>query len=265
MLCKLFTLILAVLISAPLLNAQQDGGVSYGVKTIVIDPGHGGKDPGCVRGRVYEKDIVLSVAQKLGRMIQDSLPGIKVIFTRSDDTFVELSERAAVANLNNADLFISIHINATKATQAHGAETFIMGMDKSEENMEVCQLENSVITLESDYSTRYDGFDPTAPESYIIFSLLQNAHVEQSLILAEEVQKAYAANGPVTHDRGVRQAGFVVLWRCTTPAILTELGFLSNSGDYAILSNPKQHQRLASDIFTAVKTYCERFTSSDNA
>jgi len=256
---KRITLILfLILISAACITAQTQESASYQLKTVVIDPGHGGKDPGCMKGKVYEKDIVLSVALKLGRMIQDSLPGVNVVYTRTDDTFVELSARAGIANRDKADLFISIHINATGSTQAHGTETFIMGMNMSEDNMEVCQLENSVITLESDYSTKYEGFNPSVPESYIIFSLLQNAHMEQSLILAENLQKSYS-KGPITHSRGVRQAGFVVLWKCTMPSILTELGFLSNPGDYKILSDSKQHYRLAGNIFNAVKAYRNKF------
>jgi len=251
-------LLFMIVLSSSVLCARGQDFSSYQLRTIVIDPGHGGKDPGCLRGHVYEKDIVLSVALKLGKMIQDSLPGINVIYTRSSDTFVELSKRAEIANRNKADLFISIHINATRSSQAHGTETFIMGMNMSEDNMEVCRLENSVITLESDYSAKYEGFDPSVPESYIIFSLLQNAHMEQSLILADELQKSYA-KGPLTHSRGVRQAGFVVLWKCTMPSILTELGFLSNPGDFKILSEPKQHYRLAKNIFGAVKMYHDRF------
>jgi len=255
---RITLILLFMLMSATCITAQTQESASYHLKTIVIDPGHGGKDPGCLKGTVYEKNIVLSVALKLGKMIQDSLPGVHVVYTRSDDTFVELSTRAEIANRNKADLFISIHINATRSTQAHGTETFIMGMDMSEDNMEVCQLENSVITLENDYSTRYEGFAPSVPESYIIFSLLQNAHMEQSLILAEYLQKSYS-KGPVTHSRGVRQAGFVVLWKCTMPSILTELGFLSNPEDYRILSDSKQHGRLAGNIFNAVKAYRDKF------
>jgi len=251
-------ILLFMLISAACITAQAQEPVSYQLKTIVIDPGHGGRDPGCLRGKVYEKNIVLSVALKLGKMIQDSLPGVRVVYTRSDDTFVELSTRAEIANRNKADLFISIHINATKSAQANGTETFIMGMNMSEDNMEVCQLENSVITLENDYSTRYEGFNPSVPESYIIFSLLQNAHMEQSLILAEYLQKSYS-KGPITHSRGVRQAGFVVLWKCTMPSILTELGFLSNPSDYNILSDSRQHCRMARNIFNAVKAYRDKF------
>lgn len=258
---RLLLISLLSLLASTYLSAQDQDFSSFQLKTIVIDPGHGGKDPGCLKGQVYEKDIVLSVALKLGKMIQDSLPGVNVIYTRSSDTFVELSKRAEIANRNKADLFISIHINATRSSQAHGTETFIMGMNMSEDNMEVCQLENSVITLESDYSTRYEGFDPSVPESYIIFSLLQNAHMEQSLVLAESLQKSYL-KGPVTNSRGVRQAGFVVLWKCTMPAILTELGFLSNPGDFKILSDSKQHYRLARNIFRAVKSYRDRFETN---
>jgi len=224
------------------------------VRTVVIDPGHGGKDPGCVRNGIYEKDIVLSVGLKLGKMIQDSLSDVKVIYTRSSDQFVELQERADIANRNDADLFISIHINATKSSSPQGSETFCMGLNMSEDNMEVCQMENSVITLEDNYSSKYEGFDPNSPESYIIFSLLQNSHLEQSLKLAEGIQKM-SEIGPLKHSRGVRQAGFVVLWRCTAPAVLTELGFLTNDSDFKILSDKRNHSALAGNIFKAIKMY----------
>lgn len=244
----------------------QESGASLKLKTVVIDPGHGGKDPGCIRGGVYEKDIVLSIALKLGKMIQDSLPGVKVIYTRSDDRFIELQERAGIANRNNADLFLSIHINANRSSSPHGSETFCMGLNMSDENMEVCQMENSVITLEDDYSSKYEGFDPKSPESYIIFSLLQNAHLEQSLKFAENIQKI-SAGGPVSNNRGVRQAGFVVLWRCTSPAVLTELGFLTNDEDFKILSNKRYHSALAGNLFKAVRMYrdCYEFSSEPTA
>lgn len=239
----------------------QERGSSLRLKTVVIDPGHGGKDPGCVRNGIYEKDIVLSVGLKLGKMIQDSLPGINVIYTRSTDRFVELQERADVANKNKADLFLSIHVNANKSSSPHGSETFCMGLNMSEDNLEVCQMENSVITLEDDYSSKYEGFDPQSPESYIIFSLLQNSHLEQSLKFAENIQKM-SCNGPVSRSRGVLQAGFVVLWRCTSPAVLTELGFLTNDGDYSILSNKKYHNALARNLFRAIKSYRDTYEYS---
>lgn len=238
------------------LQITYASGEQYKMKTVVIDPGHGGKDPGCMRNGIMEKDIVLSVGLKLGRMIQDSLPDLKVIYTRNSDKFVSLQDRAGLANSNHADLFLSIHVNATKSSQPKGSETFCMGLNMSEDNMEVCQQENSVITLEDDYTSKYEGFDPKSPESYIIFSLLQNSNLEQSLRLAENIQKMQTT-GPITNNRGVKQAGFVVLWKCSAPATLTELGFLTNDADFRILSDSRKHKSLAYNLFKAVKLYKE--------
>lgn len=228
------------------------------LKTVVIDAGHGGKDPGTIKGNVQEKNITLSVAKILGNKIKDRYPDVKVIYTRSTDKFVPLDERAAIANRNHADLFISIHVNATKSSAARGTETFVMGLDKSNSNMEVCQLENSVLTLEDGYNSKYSGFDPNNPESYIIFSLLQNAHLEQSLIMAEAVQNELK-KGPITHNRGVKQAPFLVLWKCTMPSILVELGFLSNPTDYKALTGKQTQVQFANAIFKAFEAYKKQY------
>ena len=224
------------------------------LNTVVIDPGHGGKDPGTLNGKVYEKDIVLSVALKLGEMIKTNYPEVKVIYTRSTDTYLTLNQRTTIANKNNADLFISIHINGSKSSSAKGVESFVMGMDKGNANMEVCQLENSVITLEDDYSSNYSGFDPNNPESYIIFSLLQNSHLEQSLILAANIQEELK-KGPIRTDRGVKQAPYLVLWQCTMPSVLVELGFITNTSDYNELINKKNHTVMANSIYKAFNKY----------
>lgn len=231
------------------------------LKTVVIDPGHGGKDPGTIKGKVQEKNITLSVAKLLGGMIKEKYPNVKVLYTRSSDKFVPLDQRAAIANKNKADLFISIHVNSTKATSARGTETFVMGLDKSNSNMEVCQLENSVLTLEEGYNSKYSGFDPKNPESYIIFSLLQNSHLEQSLIMAEAVQNEFK-NGPIKHNRGVKQAPFLVLWKCTMPSILVELGFLSNPTDYKALTSKSSQVQFAKGIFKAFETYKKQYDTA---
>ncbi len=230
------------------------------ITKIVIDPGHGGHDPGAVYagGRYKEKDIVLSVGLKLGNMIKSKFPHIKVIYTRSTDKFVPLAERSDIANRNNADLFISIHVNATKSTGAQGTETFVMGTHKSESNFELCKAENSVIVLEEDYSAKYEGFNPNSPESYIIFSLLQNTHLEQSLRFAELIQKSYKS-GPIYGNRGVKQGGLIVLWRSTMPAILTELGFISNAKDRAVLISKAGQENLAKRLFNAFCQYKEEY------
>ncbi|HIZ88260.1 MAG TPA: N-acetylmuramoyl-L-alanine amidase [Candidatus Coprenecus pullistercoris] len=224
------------------------------LKTVVIDAGHGGHDPGARNGSVYEKNITLSVAKKLGDLIKKNYPSVKVIYTRSDDRFVELYRRAEIANSNHADLFISIHVNAAQDRSARGHETFVMGQGKSGENFEICRQENSVIVLEEDYSSNYQGFDPDDPESYIIFSLLHNAHLEQSTDFATLVQQ-YAGNGPVANNRGVKQANFIVLWKCSMPAVLIELGFISNPNDLRTLTDKNSQQRIAENIFKAFRQY----------
>jgi len=227
------------------------------LRTVVIDPGHGGKDPGTVApgGRSLEKQIVLSVALKLGKLIETTYPDVKVLYTRKTDVFVPLSSRTDFANKNHADLFISIHVNSIRNnTVPSGSETFVMGVDKSESNMEVSKLENSVIAYEDDYNTVYQGFDPNNPESYIIFSLLQNAHLEQSVQFAELIQNVLGRS-PITVNRGVKQGGLLVLWRSTMPAVLVELGFLSNAKDRQILISEDGQQKLAAALFNAFKQY----------
>lgn len=228
------------------------------LKTVVIDAGHGGHDPGATNGKFYEKNITLSVARRLGDLIKKNYPSVKVIYTRSDDRFVELYKRADIANKNNADLFISIHVNSAGNRSARGHETFVMGQDMSKSNFEVCQLENSVITLEEDYTSNYQGFDPNNPESYIIFTLLQNSHLEQSLDFATLVQK-YASHGPISNNRGVKQDNFIVLWKCTMPAVLIELGFISNQSDMNALTDKTCQQNIAGNIFKAFQAYKKKY------
>ena len=261
---KLFNIILVgllCLISPGLLLAQDMGAVSR-IRTVVIDAGHGGKDPGAIsrNGKYKEKNITLSVALKLGELIKSNYPNIKVVYTRSTDKYVELAQRAAIANRNKADLFISIHVNSAKATQARGTETFVMGAHKSQDNFEVCKLENSVIVIEDDYEKKYEGFNPGSPESYIIFSLLQNVHQEQSIRYAAKVQSEFA-KGPITVNRGVKQGGLLVLWRTTMPAVLTELGFISNPKDCEVLVTKSGQEQFARKLFNAFVSYKKEFES----
>ena len=231
------------------------------LRTVVIDAGHGGHDPGAVNknSKLREKDINLDLALRLGELIQKGSPDVKVIYTRKTDKFVELAERGNIANRNHADLFISIHVNSAKSTAASGTETFVMGTDKSSSNMEVCKRENSVILLEDDYSTTYEGFDPNNPESYIIFNLMQNAHFEQSIAFAALIQQQFIANGPVKKSRGVRQAPLMVLWRTTMPSVLVEVGFLSNASDRTTLNQTANRQKIAQDIYDAFAAFKQQY------
>lgn len=231
--------------------------------TVVIDAGHGGHDAGAMSPdkRIRECDINLEIALALGQMIKDEFSDVKVIYTRDNDTFVPLAERANIANRNHADLFISIHVNsARRGSSASGTETFVMGTDKSESNMEVCRQENNVILLEDDYNATYQGFDPDNVESYIFFNLMQNAYFEQSIAIASMIQQNLK-QGPITRSRGVKQAPFLVLWRTTMPSVLVEVGFLSNSADRAALTDRDRKKKMASAIFNAFRTFKEQYDS----
>ncbi len=223
------------------------------ITKVVIDAGHGGHDPGCIGSKTKEKDIALSIALKVGNYIKKGFPDVKVIYTRSTDVFVELYNRAKIANDNKADLFISIHCNSGKST-AFGAETWVMGLNKTEANMEVSKKENSSILMEEDYQSKYDGFDPNSPEANIIFSLFQNAFLEQSINLAALVQKQFKTK-VLMNDRGVKQEGFLVLYKTAMPGILIETGFLSNKKEEDFLKSVKGQELIASAIYRAFKEY----------
>ena len=221
---------------------------------IVIDAGHGGKDPGAVGKISYEKDIVLAVALKTGEMIKKNIKNAKVIYTRDDNTFVELGERADIANRNKADLFISIHANGNPSSNARGTETYIMGLSKDEANLQVAMKENEVILLEKDYTTRYEGFDPKSPESYIIFTLMQNVYREQSTYLASLIQTQYKERVNRA-DRGVQEAGFYVLFMTTMPSVLTEIGFITNPAEEKYINSNEGQEYISSAIFRACRDY----------
>ena len=227
----------------------------YSVKTVVIDPGHGGKDPGCIGySKSKEKDVVLSIALKLGEYIKNNFPDMKVIYTRKDDRFIEVYKRADIANDNKADLFISIHCNACRSSIAHGAETWVMGINKNEANLSVAKRENAAVLMEEDYTAKYSGFDPNSPEANIIFTLYQNAFLEQGLNIASKVQKQLTGTLGI-FDRGVKQAGFLVLYRTTMPSILIETGFLSNKNEEKFLTSEKNQQDVALSIYKAFEQY----------
>ncbi len=242
-----------------LANAQKTD--DYKIKTIVIDAGHGGADIGCRGVSSYEKNVTLNVALKVGEVIKKAYPGINIIYTRKTDVFIELYERASIANRNNADLFISIHCNASKNKTAYGTETWCMGLHKSEGNLEVSKRENDVIMLEDNYQENYDGFDPNSPEGYIILSMNQNAHLDQSIDLASKVEEEFKGDG--RDSRGVKQAGFLVLWRSTMPAILIETGFLTNPTEEKYLNSFSGQTEIANSILKAVSIYKNQVEGGD--
>jgi len=227
------------------------------IRKVVIDAGHGGHDPGALGRKVKEKNLNLSIALKLGNMIQRNYKDIRVIYTRDRDFFVELDRRSEIANESKADLFISIHCNANNLRSLKGAETYVMGLHKSKANLEIAKQENASILLESDYTSRYDGFDPNNDESYIIFSLFQNSNLDQSMNFAAEIQEQLEERVGL-NNRGVRQAGFIVLYKTTMPSVLIEAGYLSNASDEAFLMTDKGQEYIATAIFRAFKKYKEK-------
>jgi len=226
----------------------------YSLKTVVIDAGHGGKDDGASGKKSKEKDIVLAISLKLGTYIEENIPDVKVLYTRTTDVFVPLNERADIANKNKADLFISIHCNGNDNPRAYGTETYAMGLHKTDGNLEVAKMENSAILFEEDYTTKYEGFDPQSAESYIIFSFLQNTFLEQSLNYASFVEKEFEVRA-LRRSRGVKQAGFLVLWKTTMPSVLVETGFLTNPSEERYLMSNQGQEYIASAIYRAFKSY----------
>lgn len=233
----------------------------YKVQTVVIDAGHGGKDPGCHGQKVREAYVALDVALELGRIIQENLPDVKVIYTRDTDNFVELHDRAAIANKANADLFVSIHCNSGPE-QVEGTETFTMGLHTSQGNLEVAKRENSVILHEANYKANYDGFDPNSPEAHILFSLYQHAYIDNSLKFAQYVQEQFERRVG-RENRGVKQAGLLVLWKTTMPSALIEIGFLTNPEEEKYLVNKTNQVYIASAIYRALKEYKQEVESSN--
>ena len=241
-----------------MLCAQAEKPVASGaIEKVVIDAGHGGKDPGTVYGKIYEKDINLSVALKLGKMITDNYPSVEVIYTRKTDVFVDLYERGDIANRVGADLFISIHVNAAPNTSASGSSTFVMGLDKSNKNLDMAMMENDVINLEDDYTTKYEGYVPGSAESFIIFSLMQYAYQEQSMMFSEIIQKHYTKNTSL-NDRGAWQGPFLVLWRTAMPSVLTEMGFITNKKDREFLQSESGQKKMAKSLFDAFAEYKDK-------
>ena len=240
---------------------------STNIRTIVIDPGHGGKDSGTLgtkRFKIYEKHVALAVSLKLGNYIAEEFPDVKIIYTRDTDVFLELNERTEIANKSNADLFISIHCDGFTNPKPSGASVFVMGMSKLKANMDVAMRENSAIYLEDNYQQKYDGFDPKSAESYIVFSLMQNTYLNQSLQIAEEVESEFS-NRANRKSRGVKQAPFYVISRTNMPSILVECGFLTNPKEEEFLHSDLGQDYIASAIFRAFRSYKQKIEITDEA
>ena len=253
------TIVLTLCMGVNEADAQKKDAYKH---TVVLDAGHGGHDTGAIGKNGKEKDVVLSIALKVGDYIKKNMPDTRVIYTRDDDFFVPLDQRAAIANKNNADLFVSIHANSNKNSKPFGTETFAMGLHKSQGNLEVAQKENSVIVMEQDYNTKYEGFDPSSAESYIIFSLMQNVYLDKSLKLASMVQDEFREKAKRA-DRGVKQAGFLVLWHTKMPSILIETGFISNEEEEKFLMSNTGQDYLASAIYRAIRDYLSSLVAEE--
>jgi len=243
-----------VCFSLTFFNIVCFGQVKDKVAKVVIDAGHGGSQPGAVGKLSKEKDINLKVALRVGELISQNFSDVSIIFTRKKDETVELFKRAEIANKNKADLFISIHCNAVDNKSAHGIETFVMGLGKSEANMEIAKKENADILLEKDYKTNYSDFDPSSPEAYVVFSLYNSAYRNNSINFASKVQTHLVSNTQMT-DRTVQEAGFFVLYKVAMPSILIELGFISHVDEEKYLLQEDTQEILATSIYNAFVEY----------
>ena len=242
-----------ILFVAPVFSQKKE---AYKVQTVVIDPGHGGAKPGAIGSKTSEKAIVLSIAKKFGKLISDNYPDVRVIYTRTTDVDISLAERAHIANRNKADLFISVHANSHPTSSPTGVETFVMGLSESRANLEVAKKENADILLEADYKSNeaYKGFDPNAPESFVMLAMYQNAFIDKSLNFAQAIQNQYKKNLK-TINRGVKQAELFVLYKTTCPSVLTEVGFISNPGEEAFMMSDEGQAKIAISLFNAFMNF----------
>lgn len=248
-------LILTLLMTA----AVPAGAVNEkGEFVLVIDPGHGGKDPGAVNGKNQEKTINLNIALKMGKLIEENCKNVKVIYTRKTDVFVELYKRADIANKAGADMFISVHTNSAKSKSAYGAETYLLGVEenRTSANLNAALEENKAILLENDYEAHYEGYDPNSPESMIIFEFMQNEYQKESLKMATYTQNQMVGTAK-RPDRGVHQAGYLVLWKSTMPSILIELGFISNDNECKYLTSQKGIDEMSKSLYLAFSEYLD--------
>lgn len=241
-------------IEAKIQTIYFDENAKDGIHKIVIDAGHGGHDPGCQGAHSKEKDIALSIALLLGKAIGSKTPEIEVIYTRTTDIFIPLHKRIGLANKQKADVFISIHCNYVGNKSICGTETYVMGLHRAEENLNVAKRENSVVLMEDDFEAHYEGYDPNSPVGHILLSMFQNLHLDQSINLASAIESTLSKRtGHVS--RGVKQAGFVVLRQATMPSILVETGFLSNAKEEAYLMSPTGQQEMADRLCKSILQY----------
>ena len=250
-----------------LVGAQVEGRTMEdppkGIRTVVIDAGHGGKDPGAVGKRAKEKDIALDIALKVGAYIEENIPDVKVIYTRKEDVYVELWKRAEIANKAEADLFISIHVNAIQKPSVQGTLTLVLGQHRADENLDVAMRENSVIMLEEDYEITYECFDPTSTESYIMFTLMQKTYFKQSIEFGDFVQHQFRERAQ-RKDLGVREQGLLVLAQTSMPGVLVETGFISNPEEEQYLMSTYGQEIIASAIYRGFKEYKEEIDRRSN-
>ena len=247
---------------------QPVGPRNFRVTKIVIDPGHGGRDPGTLGSYTKEKDVCLKVALQVGKYIEENLPDVEVIYTRKDDTFIHARNRPDIANKQDADLFVSIHANslpettpAQRKNRIKGAEVYVMGAQNTERALEVAKRENSVILLEEDYEKNYD-FDPQSEESFILYSLTQASYQDNSLLLASLIDNQLTKRAG-RRSYGVKQSSLYVLWSTAMPSVLVEMGYLSNAAEEKELNDPEVQSYIASGIYRAVKEYKEAFESQN--
>ena len=253
-------LIFGIVVNARGLNVEDP---PKGIHTVVIDAGHGGRDPGAVGKNAKEKDLALSIALKVGAYIEENVPDVKVIYTRKKDVFVELMDRAEIANQAEADLFVSIHVNALGRPSAKGTLTLVLGQHRADENFDVAVRENSVILLEEDYETRYEGFNPKSTESHIMFSLMQKTYFKQSIEFGDFVQDQFRDRAG-RKDLGVREQGILVLAQTSMPGVLVETGFITNPDEEKFLMSKYGQEIIASAIYRGFKEYKEEIDRRSN-
>lgn len=261
--------IVAVLLSLFILMPRVVAMDELVLKTVVLDAGHGGKDTGAVSKdkKTLEKNLTLDIVKRLERLIKDNYPDVTVVLTRSDDTYISLDDRGNIANKNKADLFISIHINSVWSTEPSGFSTHILGKSAQKDrdlykmNLDLVKRENSVVMLDDNYNPKESGFDPSDPSSYIFMTMMQSSHLEQSIELAQIINRNLTG-GPIRLNKGVSQDPFYVLWKTAMPSVLVELGFISNDKDLAELRKPSQREEIAKRLLKAFGEYKEAYDSS---